>query len=262
MAKKVYEESKILAIADAIREKTGNGNLYNTAEMPNGVAEVYKAGQDEILDKLWDSIQDKGARTDYGYFFMNWDGASFYPKYDMNLAGVTIHGSYANVGIFRSFNSKGETKFDLTTRLKECGVVLNTSQVQSFQYFMYSINVSRIPTIDLSLAENTYMTFYNTEIEIIDKLIISEKTNFATNAFQYSSLLKEITEVEGVIAKNVAFQSSPLDAPTINRIIACLMDYSTTGGTHTLTLKADRETMLTDAEKAVATNKGWTLVWS
>lgn len=44
MAKKVYEEAKIAAIADKIREKTGTAKIYTTAEMPEGVEAVFAAG--------------------------------------------------------------------------------------------------------------------------------------------------------------------------------------------------------------------------
>ena len=36
MAKKLYEESDIQAIADAIREKNGTTNTYTVAEMGGG----------------------------------------------------------------------------------------------------------------------------------------------------------------------------------------------------------------------------------
>ena len=44
MAKKLYEESRIAAIAEKIREKTGTDETYTTAEMPSGVEAVYEAG--------------------------------------------------------------------------------------------------------------------------------------------------------------------------------------------------------------------------
>lgn len=47
MAKKVYEENNIAAIAEAIREKTGAAATYTTAEMPSGVGAVYDAGYSE-----------------------------------------------------------------------------------------------------------------------------------------------------------------------------------------------------------------------
>lgn len=262
MAKKVYEESKIKAIADAIREKTGKGNLFNTSEMPSGINEVYKAGRDAENELLWHSIQLGGNRSEYSYFFMNWPATTFYPKYDIKLVDTTIHGVQGNIGVFRQFNSGGSAEFDMSARLEECGVSFDTGKLKSLQYFIMSSNVKRIPPIDMSLAVNTYMTFYASQVQIIDKLIFSEATTPNANTFAYCSKLKTISEVEGVIAKNINFKDCPLDVPTLNRIIACIKDYSSTTGTHTLTLKADRQNMLTDAEKAVATNKGWTLVWS
>jgi hypothetical protein len=43
MAKKVYEETRIAAIADTIRSKTGGSNKYTTAQMPDGVEAVFEA---------------------------------------------------------------------------------------------------------------------------------------------------------------------------------------------------------------------------
>jgi len=262
MAKKVYEESKIQAIADAIREKSGSVALYNTSEMLYGVNEVYEAGRDAEHGLCWDAIQREGTRTEYGFAFYKWRGEWFYPKYDIVLGDKVVAYEQLGTSTFRNFNDGGDTNFDLTARLEECGVKLDTSKCPNLLYFMLGIRVKRIPTIDLSSATGTYMTLYATSLQIIDKLIFSESTNLDTTAFQYNGSLTTITEVEGVIAKNINLQHSPLDVPSINRIIACLKDYSSIGGTHTLTLKADRQNMLTDAEKAVATNKGWTLVWS
>ena len=57
MSKKVYEESKIKAIADAIRGKTVSDTTYTTAEMSNGVNEVYEAGKQAEYDRFWESYQ-------------------------------------------------------------------------------------------------------------------------------------------------------------------------------------------------------------
>ncbi len=45
MAKKVYEETNIAAIAEKIREKTGGDETYTTKEMPSGIDAVYEAGK-------------------------------------------------------------------------------------------------------------------------------------------------------------------------------------------------------------------------
>lgn len=54
MAKKLYEESNIAAIAAKIREKTGTETTYTTAEMPSGVEEVFEAGVAVIPDGYHD----------------------------------------------------------------------------------------------------------------------------------------------------------------------------------------------------------------
>ena len=51
MAKKVYEEEKIRAIAEKIREHTGEETSYTTDEMPSGVDDVHEAGYNKGYNK-------------------------------------------------------------------------------------------------------------------------------------------------------------------------------------------------------------------
>lgn len=68
MAKKVYEEANIRAIADKIREKSGSNSTYKTSEMPNGIDEVYEAGQNSMIDE---SKIIKGTATGEGSLVLN-----------------------------------------------------------------------------------------------------------------------------------------------------------------------------------------------
>jgi len=43
MAKKIYEEENIRAIAEKIREKTGGNSAYKTADMPGAIEDVFEA---------------------------------------------------------------------------------------------------------------------------------------------------------------------------------------------------------------------------
>ncbi len=67
MANKKYEEADIQAIATTIREKTGTDKKYSTANMDEGVNEVYEAGENTGYDKgilaMWDAMTAKGARS-------------------------------------------------------------------------------------------------------------------------------------------------------------------------------------------------------
>lgn len=95
----------------------------------------------------------------------------------------------------------------------------------------------------------------------IRKLSVIESVTFSADCFAKCTALENVT-FEGVIGNNISFAESPLSVASMNNIISCLKDYSSASGTHTVTFRADRDTMLTAAEKAVATEKGWTLVWA
>ncbi|MBO7304149.1 MAG: leucine-rich repeat protein [Clostridia bacterium] len=56
MAKRVYDEAKIAAIAAKIREKTGGDETYTTAEMPGGIDKVYGAGKKVYGQRLADLV--------------------------------------------------------------------------------------------------------------------------------------------------------------------------------------------------------------
>ena len=49
MAKKLYEESDIQAIADAIREKTGDTTTYTVAEMDEGIKKIVTTTSNTVL---------------------------------------------------------------------------------------------------------------------------------------------------------------------------------------------------------------------
>lgn len=63
MAKKVYEEANMAAIANKIREMTGESTKYMTSEMPSGIEAVYNAGQRAGSD----GFQYSSANLEYFY---------------------------------------------------------------------------------------------------------------------------------------------------------------------------------------------------
>ena len=52
MTKKLYEESDIQAIADAIREKNGTTNTYTVAEMGGGISSLPLSGRYELIETI------------------------------------------------------------------------------------------------------------------------------------------------------------------------------------------------------------------
>ena len=116
--------------------------------------------------------------------------------------------------------------------------------------------------VDISATTSLVRCFSQcTSLVTIRKLSVIESVTFSADCFAKCTALENVT-FEGVIGNNISFAESPLSVASMNNIISCLKDYSSASGTHTVTFRADRDTMLTAAEKKVATDKGWTLVWA
>lgn len=215
---------KLVTIAENI-EKI-DSRAYS-AGYTSGGQEAYKAGieqgkQDEY-DRFWDAFQRNGNMT-----------------------------SYLNAFAGRGWTDETfKPKYPLT---------FITNATNMFYY-------SSIKHIDCELSFDTYVslngTFSDSRVKRISKLKLNHTITFPNNAFSSCTKLTDISFVEGsVIGKNISFKDSPLTVESMNNIIAVLKDYSNNSATYTVTFKADREDMLTAEEKAAATNKGWTLVWS
>ena len=126
------------------------------------------------------------------------------------------------------------------------------------QVFQYSKVTDTKVDIDATIGNDLNYAFATSQVVTVRKLIVSEKTTYSY-AFRYAEKLVEI-RFEGVIGQNIDFTSCPLSHESLLDILSHLKDISGTGETRTLTLGSKNLAKLTDAEKAIATTKGWTLL--
>lgn len=239
MAKKVYEESKIAAIANKIREKTGGTDTYTTEKMPSGVDAVYDKGKEigaesgklAEYDTFWDAYQQNGNRTNYANSFYNvgWDDNSYNPKYDI----VCVGNAYAA--------------------------------------FAYSRITDTKKNIDISKVTNTGPFFNSsTSVKTIRNLIVSEATTFDSAFFNLCTALENL-HFTGVIGKGtINLQwSSKLSKESIENVIGCLSN-TTSGLTVTLSKTAVNTAFATteggtdgstseEWEDLIATKTNWTI---
>lgn len=234
------QEGLINQIATALQGKA-SGDGYNRG---------YADGKQAEYDAFWDAFQQNGERTNYNYAFAyGWSDATFRPKYDIvpNAIGTLFY--YNNVT-------------DIKKCLDEAGVSIDFSGISgtiNSGIFGYS-ETKTLPVLDFSNATDMNYTFSNCpKLESIEMLIVNENTKF-TGTFipTLNSKLKEI-RFGGVIGQKLNVQYCPLSAESLRDIIGHLKDYSGSGTTYTLTLGATNLAKLTDAEKLIATQKGWTL---
>lgn len=229
----------------------------NISEKLTTIAEnqqkVFDAGVKSEYDRFWDNYQKNGEPMSYAMAFgSKWDDITFKPKYPIIATGN------GNSMFF------GNSITNLKAKLEECNVYLDTSEVTTFSdTFAYS-KMTHIPEISTISASKVASPFgYAQSLHTIDKLILKDDGSQTFGAMFSSCTALENIVIEGKIGQNGfdVHWSTKLTHDSLMSIINALKDYSGTGTTHTVTLgsanlSADK---LSDAEKAIATQKGWTL---
>lgn len=221
---------------------------------------VYDAGKKVQYDAFWDSYMKtliNGGSAQNLFSGSGWNKDNFYPKYSMEpLSAATAMFSY--------FSWDSDAPYlDLAQRLKDCGVTLDTSNATVVTQMFFYAYVTRIPKISVIGAIGLDRVFRGTKAVTIDELELKEDgTNTFSNVFQNCTALENIV-ITGTIGQNGFSVSdcTKLTKDSLLSIISALKDYSAnaSGTTHTVTLGATNLAKLTDEEKAIATQKGWTL---
>lgn len=202
--------SKMTAIADAIRGKTGGTGKLNLDQMAIGVNDVYQAGynagagtggggnydegyNDGIAEgieqgkqaeynRFWNALQNNGAAMDYTYAFAGstWDDDCYNPKYPIKATACT--------NMFRN------------------AVITDV----------------KVP-IDLSNGTGTHVLNNCRNLVNIPEIISNKNIDF-TGWLAQCVALEEVM-FSGVIGKSLSFINSPLlSANSINSICLCLSD--------------------------------------
>ena len=153
-----------------------------------------------------------------------------------------------------NFSSMCQSCEKLTTIPK-----LNTSNGTNFSYmFYYDLILTTIPQIDTSNGTNFYRMFQGSKtITTIPQLDVSNGTNLNDMFYQCS----ELTNFGGLLNVKTSYSlisCNKLSYDSLLNVLNGLADL--TGGTsQKLTLGSTNLAKLTDEEKAIATNKNWTL---
>lgn len=226
-----------------------------TAEKLTAIAEgeqqVFDAGKASKERAFWDMYQNKGARKRYDYAFSGygWTKDTFKPKYNI----IAPSSAY---GMFRNSQISG----DLVELLGKLGVSLDFSGGSDLQQIFYGTLFERVGVVDVSGTASTASSLFanSSKLHTIDKVIFaSSGATVFTGTFANCSALENIT-VEGVIGNSMDVHwSTKLTHDSLMSIIAALQTKSS--GSFVLTLGTTNLGKLTDAEKAIATERGWTL---
>ena len=227
-------------IANVIREKIGTTETFTPGQMADAVNGVYMAGYGKAYnegeadgveigkqlgkqaeyDRFWDAYQNYGNRTDYSSGFRG-----------LGWTDDTYNPKYPI-----NANASGGS-----------GFMFNTSRITNTK-------------VDVTVYGNISNLFsYNNVIVTIPKLTFVDITQ-CTDTFRNCTRLENVTfdGSFGISGLDLHW-STKLTVDSMLSLFACLVDYKGSGSTYTLTLGTTNLAKLTDEQKAIATEKGWTL---
>lgn len=228
-----------------------------TKIIAENVPKVYEAGvktgKTAEYDRFWDTYQDKGNPKDYSCAFANasWTTEFFKPKYDIIATNAYM--------IFRG----NQINADLVEYLADLGIKLDISKAVNTQYMFNNTAFTRIGVVDIRSSGNSvYLdgAFSNSrQLVTIDKIILKPTENKS----QFASTFNSCTSLENITIEG-EIDSNGLDLSTCTKLshesLMSVIDALKNGVSGlTCTLGATNLAKLTDAEKAIATNKGWVL---
>ena len=217
-------------IANAIREKSGSTEQMKPINMADNITAIKTSSLKTLLD---------ATQSTY-YLFYQYKGSS--------VDELINYGDTSNV-------LKMEWMFDYCTNLTSAPL-LNTTKVTSMRAMFYGCtNLINIPLYDTSnVKDMNSMYAMCSNLTTIPSIDVSNVTTF-NSTFSQCSKLKSILmhgmKVSFDISTSVRFEKSDL--------VTILNNLAVVTTTQTLKMGATNLAKLTDEEKAIATNKGWTL---
>lgn len=183
------------------------------------------------------------------------DEGAAYSKVSVNVPQAVESGTLkalldATKSCFHLFNNyKG-------TSVNELISYSDTSNVTTMNYMFNNCpSLTTIPQLDTSKVNNMKGMFYNctklVTIPQLDASNVRDMSDMFYCCYRLKSILMTGMKVSFNIFKSTDFQESDL--------VTILNNLATVTSTQTLTMGSTNLAKLTDEEKAIATNKGWTL---
>lgn len=234
MAKTDNLQDFLTDVANAIRTKTGTTQPINAQNFSTEILNIPTGGGGNTLKNLLDATKS---------------ASSLFFKY----SGTTVEGLIQP--------NDTENVINMDNIFGSCHNLinipqLNTSNVNSMSQMCYECsNITTIPLLDTSKVTTLVNAFNGclklVAIPALDVSKVSSMTYTFYHCYSLKSILMTGMKVEFDISASTKFERADL--------LIILNNLATVTTTQTLTMGATNLAKLTDEDKAIATNKGWTL---
>ena len=219
--------------------------------------EAFENGKKEI----WKGITNHGTRVNYANGFQYTDLDCFYPYTDLQPT---------NAG-YMFAQTRNNGTIDFVERFEQFGTTLDFSKATTMARTFYVSGATRLGVIDCRSATSLeYFVCSSIYLHTIEKMIVHSGNTYKSS-FDGCSALEEIRfSNDSVIGNNIDFSDCTMlshdslfsnteyeDGIKIGIINALEQK---TSGTFTCKIGEKNIAKLTEPEKAIATQKGWTLL--
>lgn len=225
-------------------------------EIAEDIPKVYEAGYTKAESDFWDGFQNYGNRKSYDKAFRYWGVEYIKPKYKVAPTGQASYLFADNANLKEIYTEN----FDLG----------NVAEADAWNGGIYGLcqNCTSLEYFgDINMQPNTtvgYMFYRCYMLKKIEILRVDEKTQF-NGTFHGCPELEEVW-IDGVIASRgdnnnaLTFPvSTKLKKECVLDIFEHLKDFSETELTARMGLPREIIAKLTEEEKDMARNKGWSI---
>ena len=206
----------------------------------------------------YDSTSDM---TDMSYFFEQCTKLKEIPSFNTSKVTnmISMFSNCSNLTTIPQLDTSNVT--NMGSMFSNCTSLasipqLDTSKVTNMVYMFSSCSsLTTIPQLDTSKVTNMGSMFYNcTSLASIPQLDTSKVTNMVY-------MFERCTSLTSIKMKNMSTSFDIHWSTKMEReaLVEVLNNLATVTSTKTLTLGSTLLAKLTDTDKAIATNKGWTL---
>ena len=239
-------------VANSIRTKTGTTEQINAQDFSNKILSIQS---ESTLKNLLDAT-----KSTYYLFYIyrgtSVDGLIQYSDTENVTSISNMFVGCSNLTTVPLLNTSNVT--NMTYTFENCKALttiplLDTSKVTNMGYMFYNCQVlTSIPQLNTSNVTNMSSMFYNcTSLTAVPALDASKVTDM-------SGMFYNCTNLKSILMTNIGVSLSISASTLFERadLVTILNNLKTVTSTKTLTMGATNLAKLTEAEKAIATNKG------